>query len=400
MQPGWTLELAPDEIPSAALLAALPSLIADASATAYAFPRRWVSIDGTGWHDEVPWNLDGTVRRLARVGGSGKGITASAPVGREEPILCTRLVGTTPEQRRRDVIEREIVERGGPGSLREARVRIHEPERFAVQAPVALSGADLACMGRRDRRAGSGDETLADGAVQVVRLPQGDPVLPAGIDDPDPDPSWPIARETRPVARDAGLLVPKVIHRVWLGGAPLPERYRAYGESWAHHHPGWEVRLWTDEDAPRPAGLERARNLAERADLTRYEIMRRHGGVYVDTDVECLRPIDDLVAGVRAFAAYEVPGRCCNAVLGAVPGHAAFEELVGLAGIVAGHGRFPEAMGTTFPTFVLEAHVDVTLFAPHRFYPDLWDGTLNEGTEPPYAHHHWAASWSDAAPAT
>ena len=101
----------------------------------------------------------------------------------------------------------------------------------------------------------------------------------------------------------------------------MPDAHVSYGESWKQLHPGWEMKLWTDADAPAPPGVERSRSLAERADLVRYEIIRRFGGVYVDTDVECLRPIGDLLAGVRAFAAYEVPGRLCNAVIGAIPGH-------------------------------------------------------------------------------
>jgi mannosyltransferase OCH1-like enzyme len=177
----------------------------------------------------------------------------------------------------------------------------------------------------------------------------------------------------------------------------MPAEYVGYGETWRRHHPHWEMRLWTDADAPAPAGVERARNLAERVDLVRYEILRRHGGVYVDTDVECLRPIDELLRGVLAFAAYEVPGRVCNAVLGAVPDHPAFARAVELAAETVGRGTYPEATATTFLTYVLERFEDVTLFGPERFYPELWDGTHNNGGEAPYASHHWAKAWRAGA---
>ena len=52
---------------------------------------------------------------------------------------------------------------------------------------------------------------------------------------------------------------------------------------------------------PAVPAADPARNLAERADVLRYEILRRHGGVYVDVDVECLRPLDDLLTGVRGL---------------------------------------------------------------------------------------------------
>jgi mannosyltransferase OCH1-like enzyme len=146
-----------------------------------------------------------------------------------------------------------------------------------------------------------------------------------------------------------------------------------------------------------PGKWSKGRNLAERADLVRYEVLRRHGGVYVDTDVECLRPIDDLLDGVVAFAAYEVPGRLCNAVLGAVPAHPAFARAVDLAATTVGRGTYPDATATSFLTYILEAHEDVTLFGAERFYPVLWDGSANAAPadDPPHAFHHWAKSWID-----
>jgi mannosyltransferase OCH1-like enzyme len=215
----------------------------------------------------------------------------------------------------------------------------------------------------------------------------------------------PSRREERPPRRGLArftrrtkLLIPKIIHRVWLGTEPMPEEHRAFGESWISHHPGWEFRFWTDADAPQPPGFERARNVAEKTDLVRYDIIRRHGGVYVDTDIECLRPIDDLLADTRAFAAYGIPGRLCNAVIGAVPGHPAFVRAVELAATTAGVGNYPSATATVFLTRVLEPFPDVTLFSPERFYPFLWD---EERTKLPqssstYAVHHWAKSWLTA----
>jgi mannosyltransferase OCH1-like enzyme len=189
--------------------------------------------------------------------------------------------------------------------------------------------------------------------------------------------------------------IPRVLHMIWLGGRPLPASARACLQSWRREHPEWEIRLWTDEDAPRPPAVARARNLSEAADIIRYAIIRDHGGVYVDTDVECLRPIDELLTGVRAFAAYEVPGRLCNAVIGAIPGHPAFALASDLVEVTAGTGQYPEATATLFLTRVLEPFPDVTLFGPERFYPYLWDEELPRGVTFPnaYAVHHWAKTW-------
>ena len=212
----------------------------------------------------------------------------------------------------------------------------------------------------------------------------------------------PTSREVRPGRRRGLRLllrrhpgIPRILHRIWLGGGEMPETHARCGESWKEHHPDWTFRLWTDADAPMPDGVERARNVGERTDLVRYEILRRHGGIYADTDVECLRPLDELLDGVVAFAGYEVPGRLCNALIGAVPGHRAFTDAVVSVQRTVGTGLYPFATATTFLTRVLEPVPDVTLFAAERFYPYLWDepdpGPAGYGDA--YAVHHWAKSW-------
>ena len=115
--------------------------------------------------------------------------------------------------------------------------------------------------------------------------------------------------------------------------------------------------------------------------------------------MECLRPIDPLIAGLAAFAAYEVPGRVCNAVLGAVPGHPAIEALVALSQRTVGTGVYPSATATDFATVVLEAHDDVNLFGPEVFYPYRWDepGRRDERFGEAYAIHHWARAWAAGA---
>lgn len=189
--------------------------------------------------------------------------------------------------------------------------------------------------------------------------------------------------------------LPKVLHHVWLGGGTPPDEHLAHMESWRRLNPRWQLRLWTDQDAPIPPFARRARHVAERADLVRYEILRRHGGVYADTDVECLRPIDALVEGTQVFAGYEIPGRLCNAVMGGVPGHRAFQRLVGLAERTVGIGVYPGATATIFLTRVFEPEPEATLFGPEVFYPYLWFEPPPGHTSFPnsYAVHHWAKSW-------
>jgi hypothetical protein len=195
--------------------------------------------------------------------------------------------------------------------------------------------------------------------------------------------------------------IPRVLHRIWLGPEPMPEAERGFGESWARHHPKWEHRLWRDDDLPEigvPAEIiARAESPVELADVARFLIIARHGGVYVDTDFECLRPLDPLLKGVDAFAAVQRPGEVNTALLGATAGHPAFRRAAELVIETFGRAPLPASTGPPFFTHLLWDFPEVTLFPPELFYPYLWTEPERRDERFPraYAVHHWTMSWGD-----
>ena len=44
-------------------------------------------------------------------------------------------------------------------------------------------------------------------------------------------------------------MIPKILHYVWVGGAPKPPQVLACIESWRRLCPGWEIREWGDDFA-------------------------------------------------------------------------------------------------------------------------------------------------------
>ena len=195
--------------------------------------------------------------------------------------------------------------------------------------------------------------------------------------------------------------IPKVIHRIWLGPAEMPSEYVGFGDTWRRHHPDWEFRLWTDAEMPSltcPDGFERCRNFGEASDVLRYEVLHRFGGVYVDTDVECLRPLDPLIADATAFAAYARPKVIGSAVVGSVAGHPAIKKTLDVVCAGAGSGKQVHATGPVALTGVLEGAEDVELFGRETFYPlDYWEIPFTDLGESElgdaYAIHHWHATW-------
>jgi inositol phosphorylceramide mannosyltransferase catalytic subunit len=127
----------------------------------------------------------------------------------------------------------------------------------------------------------------------------------------------------------------------------------------------------------------------------RYRILERHGGVYADTDFECLRPLDPILRGVEAFAAYTLPGMAATGIMGCVAGHSAFRRAANLSLITVGTGPQPVPTGPQFFTHVLADFPEVTVFPRELFFPYLWDEPhrRHERFEDAYAVHHWALSW-------
>lgn len=197
-------------------------------------------------------------------------------------------------------------------------------------------------------------------------------------------------------------MIPRLFHSVWVG-PPMPEHLAEYVATWTRVHTGWHHKVWGESDLDWLQNQELF-DFAEavtrhhgqfRADIARYEVLHRYGGVYVDCDFEALCPIDDLLMGVDCFAAWETDDVWINnAIMGCVPGHPLLIELIdGLPANVKRHrGKRPNVTsGPQYLTPLMRDRDDVTLFRSAQFYPFRWDQLERRGEHFPeaYAVHHW-----------
>jgi mannosyltransferase OCH1-like enzyme len=133
--------------------------------------------------------------------------------------------------------------------------------------------------------------------------------------------------------------IPKIIHQIFFAGeAAVPENYRRYHQTILKHHPDWEHRFWNEtqcrtfieENYPWFLSVyDSYPHKIQRCDAIRYFILHHYGGFYIDMDVECLKPIDDLLEGFELVLSKLVI--FTNAIMGSVPGHPlwlkVFEEM-------------------------------------------------------------------------
>lgn len=95
--------------------------------------------------------------------------------------------------------------------------------------------------------------------------------------------------------------IPKVIHYCWFGGKPLPKMAKKCIKSWKKYLPDYEIKQWDESNfdvniIPYTAEAYKAGKYAFVSDYARYWILNQYGGIYFDTDVEVIKPLDDIIS--------------------------------------------------------------------------------------------------------
>ena len=192
-------------------------------------------------------------------------------------------------------------------------------------------------------------------------------------------------------------MIPNTIHCCWLGGGPktaLAEKCRV---SWRKFAPGWEIREWTAADLaaldPPPFVDEAMRRgqWAFAADWLRFAALAAEGGVYLDYDVELVRP---LAVDGEFVAGQWLPG----GKVGMEPAVLALEKgsAVAAAMLEAYRGASFDAVRTVGERLgeALDAKgISVKVLPPEVFCPIDVDGSLR-ATDATIGVHHYAMAWA------
>lgn len=105
-------------------------------------------------------------------------------------------------------------------------------------------------------------------------------------------------------------MIPKKIHYCWFGRNPLPDSALKCIASWRRFFPDYEIIEWNEDNfdvnaIPYTAQAYEAKKYAFVSDYARFKILYEYGGLYFDTDVEVIRPMDDIIAR-GPFMGYEI----------------------------------------------------------------------------------------------
>lgn len=129
-------------------------------------------------------------------------------------------------------------------------------------------------------------------------------------------------------------MIPKTIHYCWFGGNKKPKLVEKCIQTWRKYLPDWEIREWNDAnyDYKRSSYAEAAYDAGKYAfvsDYARFDILKQYGGVYLDTDVEMVRPIPEEFLQYGIFCALEMDAMIApGLVFAGVKEHSLFDEIL------------------------------------------------------------------------
>jgi hypothetical protein len=103
--------------------------------------------------------------------------------------------------------------------------------------------------------------------------------------------------------------IPPIIHYCWFGRKPMPERNRLCIESWKRYCPDYQIMEWNEDnyDLGKNRYMKQAYDAGKYGyvpDYARIDLLYEYGGIYMDTDVELLKSLDDLLY-LHAYTSFE-----------------------------------------------------------------------------------------------
>lgn len=207
-------------------------------------------------------------------------------------------------------------------------------------------------------------------------------------------------------------MIPRIIHYCWFGRGEMPELAQKCIESWHKFMPDYEYKLWNEDNfdvnsTPYTKEAYEARKFAFVTDYVRLYALYTEGGVYMDTDVEILKPLDDLLH-LTAFTGYEgskyhppvtgimaseAGGAWAKEQLGAYDGKRFLNNdgtydlttnTVTISSLMKENGFVPDGK--------CQVYKDMHIFPVEYFCPMQTTGEYNK-TENTYCDHHFMGSW-------
>lgn len=207
-------------------------------------------------------------------------------------------------------------------------------------------------------------------------------------------------------------MIQKKIHYCWFGGEQLPDKDRLCISSWKKYCPDYEIIEWNESNY----NIRKNKYMYEAyknkkwgfvPDYARFDIVYNNGGIYLDTDVEIIKPIDELLTN-KAFMGLE-EGCLVNGGIGFGaeiwnPIMKGLRDMYDMLSFLKDDGSINTLPSPYYITDYLLKHglvrkneiqdLDIIKIYPSEFFAPMEFSTGRlKITENTYSIHHYNASW-------
>ncbi|MFA6860144.1 MAG: glycosyltransferase [Clostridia bacterium] len=206
--------------------------------------------------------------------------------------------------------------------------------------------------------------------------------------------------------------IPKIIHYVWVGRKPKSEKIQKCMESWKRFCPDYEIKEWNEDniDFESNAFIKEAyenKKFAFVSDYARLYALFNEGGIYMDTDVELTKPLDEFLIH-NAFSGFENAVWIPTAVMGSEKGHSWTKLLLDYYKNrhFVNNGKMDLTTNVDIISALTKIYYDIELnnknqqlkdglyfYSNDYFCPKNYVSEKIELTENTHAIHHFAGSW-------
>ena len=199
---------------------------------------------------------------------------------------------------------------------------------------------------------------------------------------------------------NTGGKIPKIIHQFWFGleSPNMPEDWSKNFEAWSSLHPEWVHILWSREESEEcvkinePAFYDTYLNYKyniQRIDAVRYCMLKRFGGLYVDLDMEPVKPVDPFITNCDIYVVPMCAHRdvYTNALFATTKGAPLMGEMITYMINYTKEwwmfGKFLTVMYTTGPnafTEIIKNYKNNICVLPYNLFNNDYNAKKNEDT--------------------
>ena len=207
--------------------------------------------------------------------------------------------------------------------------------------------------------------------------------------------------------------IPQIVHYCWFGRGEKSALVQRCIDSWRRVLPDYEIREWNEDNfdvamLPYTAQAYDRKKYAFVSDYARLWVLRQYGGIYLDTDMEVLKPLDAFLRHPCFFGFENDKGVAPGLILGCEAGHPILAELmayyeqndfVGADGVITTYTTVRNCTdvllrrGLKLDASLRQTLGDVTVYEKNVFCPDAAARASGRYAPETVTAHHYAASW-------